>query len=251
MNTSISRALTAILASGLAVTIFSIYTYQAAAFMGSGDEDRTEIRTENKADVHNDVSVVAKTGSNEAEGGEGGDGEEGGDATRGTAGAGGHGGRGGDGGAITTGVASALGTIYNDVNSTRIVVEGCGCDEDPVLSRFMHFGAERDHLDIHTKNEAQVHNGLVVEAKTGHNEVDGGDGGDGEEGGDAGDRHSRNAWMNWFSWWNDENTGGAGGNGGAGGYGGTVETGNAVSDGLIDNIINNTVVRTSRGESIE
>lgn len=248
MHTTISRVFAAVLAGGLAIATFSLYTYQAAAFMGGGDEDRTEIRTENKADVHNDVSVEAKTGGNEAEGGNGGRGGDGGDTDEGDGGDGGNGGAGGEGGTISSGDAAAFGDIFNDVNSTRITVEGCGCDDDePLLfSRFMSFGSDKDRLDIRTKNDANVHNSLSVEAKTGYNEVDGGDGGDGDDGGDAGDRRSRYSWMNWFSWWN-QNTGGDGGDGGAGGAGGTVDSGEAYAEGIVTNLVNDTIVRTNRG----
>ncbi|MCA9354701.1 MAG: hypothetical protein KC877_04240, partial [Candidatus Kaiserbacteria bacterium] len=163
----------------------------------------------------------------------------------------GNGGRGGDGGTITTGVATALGSIYNDVNYTSVTVEGCGCDEEePLLSRFMFFGNDEDgnKIRVSTHNNAMVTNSLDVDAKTGYNEVDGGDGGSGDDGGNAGDRHDRSkySWNLWFNWFNSS-TGGDGGNGGAGGHGGTIRTGEAYAAGDATNLVNTTVVRVLNG----
>lgn len=261
MTTTTYRSWAIAVALAAAFATFSLYTLQASADMQQrpqrGDDEGTSIRTSNQASVSNTVEVEAKTGGNEAEGGDGGRGGSGGDAKDGNGGAGGSGGAGGAGGAITTGVATAIGTVYNDVNNTRVVVEGCGCDDEMpnIFSRYMYFDRDNDGntLRISTRNSASVSNDLEVEAMTGGNEVDGGDGGSGGSGGDAGDRHHRSdrSWNLWFSWFNSSDDGGAGGNGGAGGAGGTILTGDARADGLVDNSVNYTVVRSLRGVDAE
>lgn len=237
-----------------AIATFSLYTFNASAFVQSpqqnnrGDEEGVEIEVENRAYVSNEVSVEAKTGHNEAEGGNGGRGDDGGDASKGVAGVGGNGGRGGDGGTVNSGQATAYGTIYNDVNSTRVSVEGCGCDE-PLMGRYMYFpmlrgDQEEQPIEVDVENSAHLRNALGVDAKTGGNEVDGGDGGSGDDGGDARSRSYR-SWNMWFSWLQGS-SGGAGGNGGAGAPGGTVRSGDAYADGLLNNLVNETIVRVHR-----
>lgn len=255
MSHTMSRTLTISLAVLTAMAVFSLYTLEASADRGGrgGDDgDSTSVYTSNQASVSNSVSIDAKTGGNEAEGGDGGRGGDGGDASQGTGGDGGNGGRGGDGGTVETGEATALGSIYNDVNYTRVLVEGCGCDDDDepnLFSRFFFFGNgdDGDRIKVTTRNDASVSNDLDVDAKTGYNEVDGGEGGDGDDGGDVRSRNSR-SWSLWFNWWNNDNTGGAGGNGGVGGNGGTVRSGEAYAAGDATNLINTTVVRVLNGE---
>lgn len=255
MTQTTTRVFASLLAGVLAVATFSLYTFQAGAFFGggSGDEERTVINTDNSASVSNDVRVEAETGENDSEGGDGGRGGDGGDTSRGDGGRGGDGGDGGDGGTINTGDATAIGTVSNDVNTTRVNYNGCGCDEeddqDGVFTRFGYFGGgDTEIFRIRTSNDASVNTSLEVEAETGDNDVDGGDGGNGDDGGDVRSRDGRRSpWNNWFSWWNT-NHGGDGGTGGAGGNGGTVETGDAYADGLVTNLVNRTVVRVHGGD---
>lgn len=254
MTQATTKVLASTVAMVLAIATFALYTMPAAAYRGGGgDSDRTSIRTDNSASVTNTVEVEAETGENDAEGGNGGDGDDGGNASSGTAGNGGNGGRGGNGGSITSGAATAIGTVRNDVNSTTVHVEGCGCEDDDYMPRRMGFfgfgGGDSVSLRISTLNSATVNNDLEVEAETGENDADGGYGGDGDDGGDAGSRHSR-GWKSWFSWWNT-NTGGDGGNGAQGGNGGTIRTGAAGADGLVENVVNRTVVRSLPGADDE
>lgn len=261
MTQRATRMLSTMLAGAVALATFSLYTFQASANYerGGQDGDSTSIHTENFASVTNNVSVDAKTGGNDAEGGDGGRGGDGGNASRGTGGAGGNGGRGGDGGSVVSGAATAYGTIYNDVNSTRVVVEGCGCEDDQPASnfnRFMYFNQDEDGdmIRVSTRNTAYLTNNLDVDAKTGNNDADGGEGGNGDDGGNAGDQHgkrsSKQSWNLWFDWYNTSN-GGNGGNGGVGGNGGTVRSGAAYADGLVNSVVNNSVVRVTRGAADE
>jgi hypothetical protein len=257
MTQATTRTLAAAIAVVAAIATFSLYSFSAQAQMprggDRGGDEGTEIEVENKAHVSNELSVQAKTGNNEAEGGDGGRGGDGGDVSRGFGGAGGTGGNGGNGGTVISGYAEAIGTIHNDVNSTRVSVEACGCDE-PRFGRSLFFpmlngNDEEEPIEIEVENKAYVRNGLDVDAKTGGNEVDGGDGGSGDDGGDARTRSYR-SWNMWFSWLNNS-VGGKGGNGGTGGTGGTVLSGDAYADGLLNNLVNETVVRVHRGTDVE
>ncbi len=244
------------LAVGLAAAVLGLYA--SAAYAGGhqghqrGGGDDTEIKTSNSAEVSNEVIVIANTGANNARGGDAGRGADGGSGSGSVmagisgissndGGNGGNGGRGGDGGTITTGAATAYGTIANDVNSNRIVVDGCGCDEEPVIR---HHHPRPDNgdgdLEIKTRNRASVESEMMVLANTGANDVDGGDGSRGGEGGNG-----YGAWFTWFSMYSS-NDGGNGGAGQAGGEGGTVRTGPAYSDGLVTNVVNRNVVRVTR-----
>lgn len=244
MTNTTTRVLSVALASMLAMATFSLYTFQAAAY---GDH-RTSINVSSEASVSNNVSVEADTGDNDAHGSSGGRGGDGGDAYRGDGGDGGDAGSGGDGGDVTTGDATAIGTINNDVNRTDIRVEDCGCDEEEdevieVLTRLNIFDDNDRTLRVATNLDADVRNNLSVEAETGNNEVDGGRGGSGGDGGDV-RRDNNRSWLNWLLLFEDDSTsGGDAGNGGPGGDGGTVNSGDALADGLVDNVVNRTVIR--------
>ncbi len=216
---------------------FTVWSSQAAAFGG----DDTTVTSDNEAEVSNSLSVGANTGYNTARGGRGADGGDGGDAEgdNATGGNGGSGGSGGGGGSITTGNAMAIGTIDNDINSNDIEVEGCGCDDDGPL--FLGWWGGSDDTTVTSGNRASVLNSLTVDANTGDNDASGGKGDDGGDGGDA----TARSWSHWWFWFNmtGDTTGGNGGSGGGGGNGGTVDTGDAVADGLIINVINRNVVR--------
>jgi hypothetical protein len=246
------------LAGALAVATFSLYTFPASAFMG-GSGDRTTVRTDNQASVSNTVTVRANTGDNTANGGSGGSGEDGGnggDASLGTGGNGGNGGSGGAGGAggdIATGPAAAMGTVYNNVNSTDVTVEGCGCNNTTptIFSRFTYFDTNNNLRSVTTDNNADVNNDLAVKAETGDNSVNGGRGGAGDDGGNGGDAEGSrtHSWNQWFTLWNqggNGGTGGTGGTGGAGATGGTIRSGVATADGLVDNLVNRSVVHVQR-----
>lgn len=257
MTNTVTRLSAIILAGVVAAAAFSLYAFDASAqtqrpggdHQRGDDGDRTEIEVENEGTtVSNNVTVKANTGGNDANGGDGDDGGNGGDARDGNGGNGGRGGNGAAGGLITTGPADAYGTVYNDVNNNRVVVEGCGCDDDndmPLYHRFFHFDKDGKVLKIEVENErTAVRNALDVKANTGYNDANGGDGDDGGNGGDAGDRRSHHSWFHWFS--NQDN----GGNGGAGGNGaaaGTIRTGVATAEGHTTSYVNTNVVRVLRG----
>ena len=246
MSKTISKLSAVTLAGVLAASTFSLYTFQAAAFMG-GDDDRTVVRTSNNGTVTNNVSVNANSGGNHADGGGSGHGGDGGNATRGTAGRGGNGGNGGDAGSVTSGNATAIGTVQNDVNRNNVTFEGCGCDDDDEMdrfSRFFHFSGDSTLMRVDTSNTARVGTTLDVDANTGRNTVDGGKGAGAGAGGDAlGSR----SWLAWF-WMNQGGNGGNGGNGGSGGTGSTIRTGAAGADGMVTNIVNRNVVRVGNGD---
>jgi hypothetical protein len=251
MIKTVSRLSAIALAGVLATTIFSLYTFDAAAYSNGehhNDRSRTTVDTENHAHVSNNVSVTAKTGGNEADGGDGEEGGNGGDAYQGFGGHGGNGGSGGTGGTITTGNAEAWGTLYNSVNTTDVTIDPCGCEEETQPHCFTSFfNFDRDNnpvrIDVDTNNSADVRNNLDVVAKTGGNEADGGDG---EEGGNGGDVRRNQSWNNWFLWFNQQDTGGNGGTGGTGATGGTIRTGTAYANGLSDSDVNRTTVRIGK-----
>ncbi|MCA9363051.1 hypothetical protein KC851_01905 [Candidatus Kaiserbacteria bacterium] len=237
---SFTRLLAIMFAAVLAVATFSLYTLEASADRGNrgGDDNGTEIEIENSARVSNDVQVTAKTGGNEADGGDSGDRDRGGKpmTLRFPGGqSSGNAGPGGDGGTITTGAASAIGTVYNDVNNTRVTVEGCGCEEGSryhFLSRFSRDNDDDESLEVDVENRAKVRNELDVTAKTGGNEAEGGDSNGG------GSNYSP-----WHHWLNLMNPGG--------GDGGTIRTGAAYADGMVTNLLNHSVVRVDRGGNNE
>lgn len=259
MTNSVTKLSAFALAGVLAVAAFALFAQPASAERGGdnnhrgGGGDKTEIEVENKeTTVKNDVSVTANTGGNSADGGDGGRGGDGGDASRGAGGHGGHGGFGADGGLIETGVATAYGTVANDVNSTNIEVEACGCDEDPILdrfARFFHFN-DSEKLEIEIENkDTEVKTDLDVRANTGRNYADGGDGARGGHGGDAlSDRGPMKLWKLWLFMDQAPNTAGHGGHGATGGAGGSVISGEAYADGLVTNVVNRSVVRVLAGE---
>jgi hypothetical protein len=202
----------------------------------------------------------------------------------GNGGAGGDGGVGGPGGLIVTGNAEANAGTVNTVNSTDIEVEGCGCEDEedgddmPWYMRFFgghDRGGDRDtdnSVYVDVDNDATVINKTDADADTGDNAAKGSEGGDGDEGGNGGsggdaednegadnDRRN-NQWGHWYDTYfgggdsssdgdnnaGDAGNGGAGGDGGAGGVGGEVQTGNAESNSGTVNVVNTTVVRTTR-----
>ncbi len=244
MTKAVSRLLAIILAVILAAATYSLFVTATYAYDRDrgNDGDRTEIEVENEGtSVSNDVSVSANTGKNDANGGDSRQGgEQAGMPRPGglslqllppMSGGGGSAGSGGDGGTIVTGDATAYGTVMNDVNNNRVVVEGCGCDED-YRPDFLHFFS-RDNdkkLEIEVENEGtSVENDLRVKANTGRNDANGGDSRGGA---------SYNPWMMWFGHHTGDNDGG---------NGGTIRTGVAYADGLVTNVLNRNVVRVLNG----
>lgn len=234
------------LASILAVTTFALYASLAHADRGNdrdrGDDgDTTEIKVENDdTRVSNDVSVTANTGGNDANGGDTGQGGNQPPRRGGLNLFGGQGGNGsgGDGGTITTGAATAYGTVMNDVNNNRVVVEGCGCDEGSRMD-FLHRLFQKDddgkNLEIEIENEdTKVRNELDVRANTGRNDANGGDARNGGS-------NNFNPWTLWFGHHPDNDAG----------AGGTIRTGGAYADGLITNVVNRNVVRVLNGDDEE
>lgn len=253
MTKTFSNVLALLASIAITIGLMVAYTTPTFAFFESGDS--TTVRSLNNATVTNNVTITAKTGHNDALGGTGYDGGIGGNASSrsngsATGGDGGNGGRGGDGGTVTTGAATAVGTVYNEVNTSRTVVESCGCDEDEdeIIPIFRQGFGNGDEQTVVNHNRASVLNTLAVEAKTGDNDVSGGEGGSGDAGGNA---RVGQSWHGWWSWWNNSTStanGGDGGNGGNGGIGGTVRTGESYADGLITNIINRNVIRMEAGD---
>lgn len=248
MTNTVSRLSAVILAGILAAVAFNLYTFNASANYGGdrgNDGDRTEINIENEdTEVENEMSVTANTGGNRADGGDSGQGggqkppHPGGlTIFQMPEGQGGNAGPGGDGGTINTGAATAYGTVYNDVNSSRVVVEGCGCEEGSRLS-FMHMFLSRDdgkNLEIGIENEdTEVENELDVLANTGRNSANGGD--------SRGGGSSFSPWTMWFGHFMGEE---------GGGDGGTIRTGGAYADGFISNVVNRSVVRVLNGADEE
>jgi len=245
MTNTVTRLSAIVLAGVVAAAAFGLYTFEVAAYQGGNhggnNGDRTDIEVENEnTTVSNNVSVTANTGGNEAEGGDGG-GNSGNRHHRGGHGhnQNGNGGPGGDGGTIVTGAATAIGTVDNDVNSNRVVVEGCGCDDQPVIPyfHFFRFGDDGKVIKIEAENEdTTVRNGLEVLANTGDNDADGGDGGS------SGKSRGHHPWMMWFHQYNQNDA--------SGGDGGTIRTGVAYADGLITNVVNRNVVRVLNGDEV-
>lgn len=113
-----------------------------------------EIDIENEdTNVRNNVLTVANTGLNEVEGGRGG--HHGGPSSLG---GGSHGGR---GGSISTGNATAVSSVSNDVNYNE--VDLCDC-----------LGDRRGDVELDIENEdTDVTNNVLTVANTGLNGVDG------------------------------------------------------------------------------
>ena len=233
MTHTISKVSAVTLGTALLVATFFSFAPAAEARRG-GDGDDVRVANGNAAVVMNVATVNASTGNNEADGGDGGNGGN----ARGRNADGGNGGRGGDGGSVTTGAATAIGTISNDVNSNRTTVEGCGCDNG---SRGHRGGGSDDDVTVRNGNIAFVGNGLMVNASTGGNDVEGDEAGDGGNGnGSYRGRYHRG----------HGHGGNDGGNGGRGGDGGTVPTGAATSDGLITNVVNRNITRVDAGSRL-
>lgn len=240
MTNTVTRLSAIVLATLLAATTFSLYVFEASANQNhhrGGGGDKTEIELENKdTKVVNNVSVTANTGGNNADGGDSGDRNRRGPISlRFPGGHGSHAGPGGDGGTITTGAATAIGTVHNDVNNNRVIVEGCGCDDDGPMdrfSRFFRFDKNGKVLEIESENKGTtVRSTLDVKANTGRNSVEGGD----SRGGGS---PIFNPWSLWFGHHGDH----------GGGDGGTIRTGTAHADGLVTNIVNRNVVRVENGD---
>ena len=244
MTKTVTRLTAIILATMLAATTFSLYTFQASADWGGhedrGDDgDKTEIEIKNQAQVSTRVSVTANTGGNSVDGGDSGDfghgmimpmrtpgGHSDGDA-----------GPGGDGGNIYTGAATAYGTVFGDINSSDVTVEGCGCEQGSrfyFISRMFSYDSENSKkIEIDIENKADVRTNLDVMANTGRNSAEGGDSsGDGSS--------SYNPWAMWFGHNMDQDEGG--------GDGGTIRSGPAYADGYISGVINRSVVRVLNGD---
>jgi hypothetical protein len=207
-------ALTAVLS--LAAFAFATGTPKASA-----DIEGLTFSVSNSAQVTNSVSVVAATGASDAHGGNGGTGGMGGsvnsaDDDDNVAGAGGMAGHGGDA-IITTGNASASGWVYNTVNANRLTIGGTDDIEDSSVT---------------VGNSAGLTNALSVRALTGRSDAHGGNGGTGGMGGSVNSADD------------DMNTAGAGGDAGHGGAA-VLTTGNATSEGVIDNTVNDTDVDVS------
>jgi hypothetical protein len=240
----------------------------------------------NEADIDIEIEVEAETGENYADGSYGGDGDDGGDveiegccdeepglppfpcfgtsffpwmggddssASGNTGGDGGDGGDAGNGGTVVTGDATAVLTIDTDINTTRVLVDRCACEDEGCdepcggldsFFPFPWFGNDHECDDecgeshVTVANDADLDIGGEVEAETGENDADGSYAGDGDDGGEVEIEDVDGA--------ADNNTGGDGGDGGDAGDGGLVSTGDATS--LVDIIkkINETIVRMLR-----
>lgn len=97
--------------------------------------DSINISNEGSASVTNVVAVSANTGDNMSHGGNGDDGGDGGNAMgyrQGdqSSGSGGMGGDGGAGGTVSSGDAFAAAALRNEVNTTDVIVEDNGTDEN-------------------------------------------------------------------------------------------------------------------------
>ncbi|OGF65268.1 hypothetical protein A2Z53_03260 [Candidatus Giovannonibacteria bacterium RIFCSPHIGHO2_02_42_15] len=211
-----------ILASSVLVPMLSLgfYATPALASWWQNNSDDITVTNVKNAVVLNDVTVVATTGDNSADGGNGGSGGNGGVGgnvnINNDNNDGGNGGSGSNGGSVTTGNAYAKGKVYNKVN-TDITKIDCDC-------------VDTGDITVNNTDSALVGNALLVAADTGTNYVDGGAGGSGGEGGVGGH----------FNLNNDNNNGGTGG---SGDNGGTVNTGNAYAKGKVFNKVNTIVTR--------
>ena len=259
-NTTYSNTTKSILIGSVAV--LSALAFAAPASAEHRSSSDVYVGNSNSAVVVNEVQVVADTGYNTSVGGNSGSAGRGGDATGQNAlgGEGGDSGNGGYGGDVTTGDATAIGTVNNDVNSNRTVVtRDCDCDD-----------RKRGDTVVEKYNQGAVANGLLVDARTGENMVLGGTSGSAGVGGKATSR----PWKLWGTYYldyynesSDEDgyfvesgaeggetyaevggyaEGGAGGNSGDAGSAGSVQTGNSISDGLVVNVVNRNVTRVAR-----
>lgn len=216
-----------VLIASLLAPVMSVALYAAPAL--ADFDNIIKVKNDNSASVSNDVSVVAKTGNNDANGDNGGSGGNGGDIYNGgggdvedsSTGNGGDGGAGGWGGAILTGDATAGADVTNKVNTNITKVEN-DCDCDDIL------------VKVKNLNDAYVHNYVSVFAETGSNDANGDPGGSGGDGGDISN-----------SGYDDvENSHtGDGGAGGVGGDGGGILTGDAVAGASVVNRVNKNVTR--------
>ena len=191
------------------------------------------VTTENSASVGNLVVAQSSTGGNIAGGSIGGDGGNGGSIVNGgedvegsSTGRGGNGGHSSLGGTVITGDAVTEAVVGNDVNSTNVLVDLCGCE-----------GGDEGDVRVRTSNhETTVRNGVFAKARTGWNQADGSDGGNGGQGGsivDSGDDV-------------EDSSTGSGGTGGTSGPGGLIDSGSAYSGAGAVNVVNRTVVRVRR-----
>lgn len=221
----------------IAVSPIVAFGMYAAPAFADGDVTVTNV---NNGTVSNMVISSASTGGNEAGGSYGGDGGNGGsvrnyggeqDVSDSTLGAGGNGGNGAIGGTIYTGDAGSLASVTNVINSNDVEVDRCACNEVE--------GDDDGNDVVANVNTGASQNMVFAKARTGWNGAEGSSGGEGGRGGSVknGSEGSQNV---------DDTTtgtGGAGGNGGAGGY---VETGLAVSETAVVNVLNTNVVRIRR-----
>ena len=251
-------------------------------------DNDVKVTVVNSAFVVNSTTASASTGGNWAGGSYGGNGAEGGnggyggdadadadaDADEygdadadadadggkgGAGGAGGNGGHGGLGGAIATGDAEANAGTMNQINTTDIKVEGCGCDADlDDVEGFDDVDYDADNeVKIDVVNEGALVNFTDAYAKTGWNWADGSFGGDGAEGGNGStggdadadadaDAEDGDADADADADGGKAGTGGEGGNGGNVEAGGIIVTGNAVSNSGTVNLINSLLIRVIR-----
>ena len=148
----------------------------------------------------------------------------------------------------------------NQINTTDIKVEGCGCDAD--LDDVEGF----DDVDYDADNEVRidvVNSGALVNytdayAKTGWNWADGSFGGNGDDAGngsyggkadadaDADSDDDGDADADADADGGTGGSGGDGGNGGEGGAGGLIVTGHATSNSGTVNLINSLLIRVIR-----
>lgn len=188
-----------------------------------------KVENDNYANVNNTLYVEAYTGPNEANGDDGGNGGGTGSAmasgyfSDAVSGDGGNGGAGGDGGSVTSGAATANGTLVNVANTNYTKIKAScrrGCTGD--------IKVENDD------NEAFVVNYGRVVADTGLNEAKGDDGGNGGGTGSA------------DASWGGAAASGDGGNGGSGGDGGTIRSGSSAANGTLVNVVNTNITRIRR-----
>lgn len=257
MKQTTSIGLAAVILIALALAVVTLFALQAKAYYPSHQAgDRTEISVRSYSDLDIDSKVRAESGTAVANGGDGDNGGQGGDTRLlGAGGNGGDGGTGGNGGVAVSGNAQAVGTLFADINSTRIMAERCDCEET------MPFGMpnfrmptwnsnDGERVEIRVSNHLSADIDQKVMAESGNAIANGGDGDDAGSGGDVGsNRQSRNPWYSWYMWYGG--SGGDGGNGGHGGSAGQAYSGNAVVDGLTDVLVNETTIRTPRNSASE
>lgn len=190
------------------------------------------VMNHNSAFVMNRVSAYSNTGGNTAGGSVAGDGGNGGailgdDVDESSTGNGGAGGDSGYGGQVITGNAISTVDVYNEVNSSRTIIDRCACVDESCCG-------DGGHVMIFNRNRALVMNDVTAHTNTGLNMAEGSYAG---SGGDAGVIDGEEV---------DESTTGNGGAGGNSSDGGLIQSGESRSNITFVNVVNRTITRISR-----